>query len=122
KFTGSLRYDKSQNFDGFVSPRVSFVYSAGADKRHNIRASYQTGFRNPTTQDQYIGLDLGPFALIGSAEDNLDRFRETVNVSDAVLALIQPAQVELVGRVDYFNAFSLALITQLGQTSPPVDL
>src|SRR5690606_6322761 len=48
KFTGSLRYDKSQNFDGFVSPRVSFVYSAGADKRHNIRASYQTGFRNPT--------------------------------------------------------------------------
>ena len=67
KFTGSIRYDKSQNFDGNISPRVSFVYSAGESKRHNFRVSYQTGFRNPTTQDQYIGLDLGPFALIGSA-------------------------------------------------------
>ena len=122
KFTGSLRYDKSQNFEGFVSPRVSFVYSAGADKRHNIRASYQTGFRNPTTQDQYIGLDLGPFALIGSAEDNLDRFRETVNVSAAGQALGQPAQVELVGRMAYDNAYTLASVTQFGQTGNPDDL
>ena len=76
KFTGSIRYDKSQNFDGFVSPRVAFVYSAGASKRHNIRVSYQTGFRNPTTQDQYIGLDVGPYALIGSAPDNLERYSE----------------------------------------------
>ncbi|MGC4041239.1 MAG: carboxypeptidase-like regulatory domain-containing protein [Flavobacterium sp.] len=81
KFTGSVRYDKSQNFDGFISPRISFVYSAGANKQHNIRASYQTGFRNPSTQDQYIGLDLGPFALIGSAPDNLTRFVETFPVS-----------------------------------------
>ena len=58
KFTGSARYDKSQNFDGFISPRLSLVYSAGANKQHNFRASYQTGFRNPTTQDQYIGLNL----------------------------------------------------------------
>ena len=43
-----------------------------AQKQHNFRVSYQTGFRNPTTQDQYIGLDLGPFALIGSAPDNLN--------------------------------------------------
>ena len=59
KVTISGRYDKSQNFDGFVSPRLSLVYSAGANKQHNFRASYQTGFRNPTTQDQYIGLNLG---------------------------------------------------------------
>lgn len=32
KFTGSIRYDKSQNFEGNYSPRVSFVYSAGGDK------------------------------------------------------------------------------------------
>ncbi|MEI2422174.1 TonB-dependent receptor, partial [Arthrospira platensis SPKY2] len=73
KFTGSIRYDKSQNFDGQFSPRVSFVYTTGERRNHNFRVSYQTGFRNPTTQDQYIGLNLGPFALIGSAEDNLDR-------------------------------------------------
>ncbi len=76
KLTASLRYDKSQNFDGFVSPRVAFVYSAGATKKHNFRLSYQTGFRNPTTQDQYIGLDVGPYALIGSAADNLERYSE----------------------------------------------
>lgn len=76
KFTGSIRYDKAQNFVGNFSPRVSFAYSAGASKKHNFRFSYQTGFRNPTTQDQYIGLDLGPVALIGSASDNLSRFSE----------------------------------------------
>jgi hypothetical protein len=27
KFTGSIRYDKAQNYDGNVSPRVSLVYS-----------------------------------------------------------------------------------------------
>jgi hypothetical protein len=26
KFTGSMRYDKAQNFDGNYSPRVSLVY------------------------------------------------------------------------------------------------
>lgn len=83
KFTGSIRYDKSQNFDGQYSPRVSLVYSAGERKNHNFRVSFQTGFRNPTTQDQYIGLDLGPFALIGSAEDNLDRYTEVMPVSAA---------------------------------------
>jgi len=83
KFTGSIRYDKSQNFDGQYSPRVSLVYSAGERKNHNFRVSFQTGFRNPTTQDQYIGLDLGPFALVGSAEDNLDRYTEIMPVSAA---------------------------------------
>jgi outer membrane receptor for ferrienterochelin and colicin len=29
KFTGSIRYDKAQNYDGNVSPRVSLVYSGG---------------------------------------------------------------------------------------------
>jgi outer membrane receptor protein involved in Fe transport len=56
KFTGSIRYDKAQNYDGNVSPRVSLVYSGGESRRHNFRGSFQTGFRNPTTQDQYIGL------------------------------------------------------------------
>jgi len=32
KLTGSVRYDKSKNFDGSYSPRVSLVYSAGEQK------------------------------------------------------------------------------------------
>ena len=111
KFTGSVRYDKAQLFDGFFSPRVSFVYSAGDKKQHNFRASYQTGFRNPTTQDLYIGLDLGPFALIGSAADNLDRFQETFNVS-ATGQLVNGgvATATLDGNNAYNNSFTLTSV------------
>lgn len=123
KFTGSLRYDKSQNFDGNVSPRVSFVYSAGESRRHNFRLSYQTGFRNPTTQDQYIGLDLGPFALIGSAADNLDRFQETVNVSAAGQAIAgQPATIGMSGQNAYHNAYTVASVQAFGASANPGDL
>ena len=76
KFTGSVRYDKSKNFNGSVSPRVSLVYSGGQSRRHNFRASFQTGFRNPSTQDQYIGFNVGSALLLGSAPDNLTRFSE----------------------------------------------
>ena len=123
KFTGSVRYDKSQNFDGNISPRISFVYSAGESKRHNFRISYQTGFRNPTTQDQYIGLDLGPFALIGSAADNLDRFQETQPVSLAGQGLpdVGPT-VNLSGRSAYENSYTLASVQAFAASSNPGDL
>ncbi|OXG00277.1 outer membrane receptor protein involved in Fe transport [Flavobacterium araucananum] len=123
KFTGSLRYDKSQNFDGNLSPRVSFVYSAGESKRHNFRLSYQTGFRNPTTQDQYIGLDLGPFALIGSAPENLDRFQETVNVSAAGQTIAgQPATIGMSGQNAYHNAYTVASVQAFAASANPNDL
>lgn len=81
KFTGSIRYDKSKNFDGNFSPRLSLVYSGGEKRNHNFRGSFQTGFRNPSTQDQYIGFNIGNAVLIGSAPDNLTRFSETFNLS-----------------------------------------
>lgn len=77
KLTASVRYDKAQNFKGNFSPRVSFAYAGGENKNQNFRASFQTGFRNPTTQDQYIGLDVGSATLVGSAPDNLDRYTTT---------------------------------------------
>ncbi|NBL64961.1 TonB-dependent receptor plug domain-containing protein [Flavobacterium sp. NST-5] len=117
KFTGSIRYDKSQNFDGNFSPRISFVYSAGARKEHNFRVSYQTGFRNPTTQDQYIGLDLGPFALIGSAPDNLTRFVEDRPVSIAGQAFTGGAEtVTLDGRNAYGNAYTVPSVQAFAAT------
>jgi hypothetical protein len=42
------------------------VYSGG-ERKHNFRGSFQTGFRNPTTQDQYIGFNVGSAILLGSA-------------------------------------------------------
>lgn len=72
--TGSLRYDKNENFDGQVTPRISSVYSFGSDKQHSVRASYQTGFRNPDTQAQFIYFNLGTNILLGSAESNAARY------------------------------------------------
>jgi outer membrane receptor protein involved in Fe transport len=115
KLVASIRYDKSENFDGNVSPRVSVVYSAGAEKRHNFRASYQTGFRNPTTQDQYIGLDLGPFALIGSAPENLVRFSETLNVSAAGQSAGAAATVGMNGNNAYDNSYTLVSVQDFGK-------
>lgn len=123
KFTGSVRYDKSQNFKGFYSPRVSLVYSAGANKQHNFRASYQTGFRNPTTQDQYIGLNLGPFALIGSAPDNLTRYVETFPVSTQGQAVNGGATTATLNGVDaYTNSYTVPSVQAFAASGNPADL
>ncbi|MEK7718674.1 MAG: TonB-dependent receptor [Bacteroidota bacterium] len=111
KFTGSIRYDKAKNFDGHISPRISFVYFADKAKNHNFRVSYQTGFRNPTTQDLYIGLDAGRAILVGSAPDNIDRYTSSsISVSKTGQSLGNPASVKLSGRAAYDNSFSYSSI------------
>ncbi len=72
KLTGSIRYDKNENFEGRITPRVSAVYTVA--QNHNIRASFQTGFRNPDTQAQYIFFPVGTNTLLGSSEDNAARY------------------------------------------------
>ncbi|MBL7857056.1 MAG: TonB-dependent receptor [Cyclobacteriaceae bacterium] len=72
KFTGSLRYDKNENFDGQVTPKIAVDYTF--NKAHNLRASFQTGFRNPDTQAQFIYFNLGTNILLGSAEANASRY------------------------------------------------
>lgn len=71
KLTGTIRYDKSQNFKGNLSPRASISYVAGSTRDHNFRVAFQTGFRNPTTQDQYASVSLGDRTILGSVEDNI---------------------------------------------------
>ena len=77
KFTGSLRYDGAQNYDANYSPRASFVWTPDEARKHNFRVSYQTGFRYPTTQNQYIGLETPIGILLGSASDNYARYSTT---------------------------------------------
>ena len=111
KFTASVRYDKAQNFDGNFSPRVSLAYAAGENKNDNFRASFQTGFRNPTTQDQYIGLDAGSAILMGSAPDNLDRYTSSpLNVSTAGQGILGSPTTTLSGRLAYENSFSVSSV------------
>jgi iron complex outermembrane recepter protein len=73
KLTGSIRYDKNENFKGQITPRVSAVVSLGENKEHNIRASYQTGFRNPDTQAQYIYFPTTNI-LLGGTRANAERY------------------------------------------------
>lgn len=109
KLTGSIRYDKSKNFEGNYSPRFSAVYAAGAQKNHTFRGSFQTGFRNPSTQDQYIGFNVGNAVLIGSAPDNLTRYTETLPVATAAGQLFAGGTtVVMTGLNAYNNSYTAA--------------
>lgn len=71
--SASFRYDKNEYFDGQFSPRASAIFTV-ADV-HNIRFSFQQGFRIPSTQDQFIDLDVVSRRLIGSNPALVDRYR-----------------------------------------------
>jgi outer membrane receptor protein involved in Fe transport len=63
KLTGSVRFDKNENFKERFTPRVSALIKVAKD--NNIRLSYQTAYRFPSTQDQYINLKTPAARLIG---------------------------------------------------------
>ncbi len=132
KVTASARYDKAQNFDGNVSPRLSLSYAVGEEKNHNFRASIQTGFRNPTTQDQYIGLDAGSGILVGTAPDNIDRYRSlpySLGIDPALAGYINSVggtnigstQV-LTGDMAYNNSWSASSLGAFLASGNPLDL
>ena len=120
KLTGSVRYDKSEFFDGFFSPRLSAGLTVNRD--HNIRASVQTGFRNPTTQDLFIGLDAGRAILVGSAPANLDRWTRDYEISASGQALGLPASVAQTGAAAYNNSYTLSSANALAATGNPAVL
>ncbi|WP_299102471.1 TonB-dependent receptor [uncultured Winogradskyella sp.] len=110
KVTASARYDKSEFFDGFVSPRLSLGLTL--NENHNIRASAQTGFRNPTTQDLFIGLDAGRAILVGSSPDNLDRYSRDFVANDG-------NTYTQTGAAAYNNSYTATSVQQLGATGDP---
>jgi outer membrane receptor protein involved in Fe transport len=118
KFTGSVRYDKSQNFDGNFSPRVSLVYSAGESRNHIFRGSFQTGFRNPTTQDQYIGFNVGNAILLGSAPDNLTRYSETLPVTSPLGQFLVGTTTTIDGNNAYYNSYTAQSAAQFAALAP----
>ena len=128
KLTGSIRYDKSEFFEGFLSPR----FSAGltVNDNHNFRGSIQTGFRNPTTQDLFIGLDAGRALLVGSAPDNLDRYTNDFPVSvggQGLLNLLSggqgaPSSITQTGRSAYENSYTLNSVEAFGASGGATPL
>lgn len=73
KIQASVRIDKNENFKVIVSPRAAFVATLGKDRNHNIRLSYQTGFRNPDSQAQYIFFPTSNI-LLGGTKKNAERY------------------------------------------------
>ena len=57
KLSFSGRYDKNTNFAGKFTPRFSAVVKVAED--NNIRLSYQSAYRFPSTQNQWINLLVG---------------------------------------------------------------
>jgi outer membrane receptor protein involved in Fe transport len=64
KLTASGRYDKNQNFKGRFTPRVTALLRLA--ENNNLRFSYQTAYRFPTNQQQWINLQVGSTLLLGS--------------------------------------------------------
>lgn len=57
RLTFSARYDKHENFEGRFTPRVTALFKVADNS--NIRLSYQTAYRFPSTQQQWINLNVG---------------------------------------------------------------
>ena len=120
--TAAARYDKNEFFDGQVTPRVSLSYTAGEYKNHNFRLGFQTGFRNPSTQDLFIGLDVGRARLIGSSPASLDNYVRDYNVSANGQALGVPSVVTLDGNSAIDNSYSVASLMAFAATGNPAVL
>lgn len=116
KITASIRYDKNENFKGQFNPRISGVYTLA--NNHNFRLSYQTGFRNPTTQGQHIDLNVGSTRIIGGlpyyAEkynvydnaytlESVNNYIAAVSAQGTSTALINPANLALLERVEKYD-------------------
>ncbi len=77
KITASGRYDKNEFFKGRFTPRLTAVYKVATN--NNIRFSYQTAYRFPSNQMQWINLDLNSYRLIGGNEGFVDLYHFDTN-------------------------------------------
>jgi len=70
--TGGVRYDKQTNFDGRWTPRFTALMKVAKD--NNVRLSFQTAYRFPSNQDQYINLNTGSVILIGALPEFVTKY------------------------------------------------
>lgn len=74
-FTG--RMDKNEDFKTQFTPRASALLKLAKDQ--NLRFSYQTAYRFPSTQQKYIHLDVGSYTLLGGLPWILDSMNAKTN-------------------------------------------
>jgi outer membrane cobalamin receptor len=84
RLTVSGRYDKNQNFKGRFTPRATALIRLAPN--NNLRISYQTAYRFPSTQMQWINLFVGnDYWLIGG----VPQFRNYYNLNGSPVYAIQ---------------------------------
>lgn len=92
KLSASGRFDKNENFEGRVTPRITALYKVA--ENNNIRLSYQTAYRFPSTQQQWINLDLVSYKLIGGNKDFIQHYNFNSNPAYVRDALKNGQQVK----------------------------
>jgi outer membrane receptor protein involved in Fe transport len=75
--SASGRYDKNEDFKGRFTPRATALVKL-ADN-NNLRFSYQTAYRFPSTQQKYIRLKLAEYTLLGGLPWIMDFMNATKN-------------------------------------------
>ncbi len=110
KLTASGRFDKNENFKGRFTPRFSALVKVAKD--NYVRLSYQTGYRFPSTQDQYLNLQTPKAKLIGGlpqfntlyhfdtapvyTAESIDIYRSTKILDSLVKVPFTPIKPEIV--------------------------
>jgi outer membrane receptor protein involved in Fe transport len=87
--SASERYDKNENFNGKFTPRVTALIKVA--KNNNLRMSYQTAYRFPSTQQQWIKLDVGSAILLGG----LPWINNYLNTKSTPTFIVNPANGQM---------------------------
>jgi len=75
--TLSGRYDKNENFKGRFTPRATAVVKV--KDNNNIRLSYQTAYRFPSNQQQFINLAVGSNVRLIGGNSSFRSFYNLIN-------------------------------------------
>jgi outer membrane receptor protein involved in Fe transport len=86
KLTASGRYDKNDNFKGRFTPRVTALFKV--KENNNIRLSYQSAYRFPTNQQQWIQLQVGSTLLVGGNKYFADKYKYATNPLYTALSVV----------------------------------
>ncbi len=101
KVAGSLRLDKNTYFDARLNPRISVVYSPS--EAHNIRLSYQNGYRFPSLFEGFTNINSGGVKRVGG------------------LPVMSQGIYENVYLVTSINAFQAAITTDVNTNKLTTD-
>jgi CarboxypepD_reg-like domain/TonB-dependent Receptor Plug Domain len=101
RITLSGRYDKNQNFTGKFTPRATAVIKI--KEGSNFRLSFQSAYRFPSTQQQWISLDVGSnVRLLGAVQELKDFYKFSTNKVYTLASVTAGAPVE--AKFDAFKA------------------